>query len=615
MRKKRASFIRSILCFLLLLLASTAAPANKILLLSDKTEALESIDSYTLEDSGNVATIAEILRPEWQRKFETHNVGLNYNANKKATYWKKIEIQNHSSHTTWLLEFPDPHIEYVQVYWVKNGNLREFPAAGYGMPFSSRSMAHKNFVYQLNIPEGQSAVVYAKIFAHDRFCSIDANLRSTQNFSRYFLTEYHVLGLYYGIILILVIYNFFLGFFLHEKVHFYYCLYTVCCALFTYSEDGLAMQWIWPNAPFLNSWLIKYSSPLLLFSFLLYSDRFIELKANFPKIRPYIWGSYLLFIGAFFSVAEQPKVIHLLYVLPFSITCLGAIRVYRNGFRAARFYVVGNSMIVFSFVIYYLRINGWIDSNAFTVYMFNYAFVFEATVLSMALADKVKTTKLQSEFAQRETIRQLRINEELQQKVNKELEEKVQERTKELMNKAKELTTANGNLEALKKQLYDMNSKMDINIWELKKEVKKETEARILNNLLPYEDFIAIYPDNKCYDYLKDLKWKNGFTCLKCGNKKCGRGNNAHTFKCTQCQHQHSVTSNTLFHGLKFPISKAFYLAYFLSRNERKISYEELSEKLGLNKNTVWNFDKKLKEGLSNNTAIPDWETLLLGKN
>ena len=157
---------------------------------------------------------------------------------------------------------------------------------------------------------------------------------------------------------------------------------------------------------------------------------------------------------------------------------------------------------------------------------------------------------------------------------------------------------------------------MDVNIWELKKEVKKELEARVLNDTISLEEFSSVYTDSYCYQYLRDLKWKEGFVCPKCTNKKFGRGNNNFTYKCTQCQHQESVTSNTLFHAIKFPISKAFYLAYYFHKNGNDVSYEELAIKMELSKNTVWKFGKKvlqIVEVMGKKSKASDaWDKLIL---
>jgi hypothetical protein len=513
------------------------------------------------------------------------------------------------------LEYPDPHIGTLQVYVVSGGKVQEYRTAGFELPFGMRALEHKNFVYEIPVSQNAQVEVYARIKSSG-YCGISPNIRSVSNFSSYFFTEYHLLGLYYGIIFIMIAYNFFLGIYTKDSLYFFYCLYTVSCALFTFSEDGLGFQWLWGRTPFFNNIVEILASVFLLISFLLYSNRFLEWKTTYPKVRPYIIGVAFCYSVMQVFFYENYKFNNFLLTIPFSLTCYSALKIYQNGFRPARFFLLGNSIILVSLFVFFFRMNGWLVSNTFTVYLFNVGFIFEAVVLSISLADKFRITKIQKDLAQREIIHQLQINDQLQQKVNKELEVKVKERTKDLLAKTDELQVANANLESLKKELYAMNSKMDVNIWELKKEVKKEVEARVLNDTISLEEFSSVYTDSYCYQYLRDLKWKDGFVCPKCTNKKFGRGNNNFTYKCTQCQHQESVTSNTLFHAIKFPISKAFYLAYYLHKNGNDVSYEELASKLNLSKNTVWKFGKKVLlvvEAMGKKAKASDaWDKLIL---
>lgn len=549
--------------------------------------------SYLLEDSVGTMTIQHLVSEAGQRSFVEFDKHLSYNEHVNSAYWEKIVLKNRSSFKTWLLEFPDPHIGTLQVFVVSDGQLKEYQTTGFELPFGTRALEHKNFVYEILIPQNKQVEVYARIKSGG-FCGISPNVRSVANFSDYFFSEYHLLGLYYGIIFIMIAYNFFLGLYTKDGLYFFYCLYTVSCALYTFAEDGLGFQWLWRGVPYFNA-ILEIAAPVfLLASFLLYSNRFLEWKTTYSKIRPIIIGVAVCYgiMQVFFF--GNYKFNNFLLTIPFSLTCFSAVKIYREGFRPARFFVLGNSIILVSLFVFFFRMNGWVTSNTFTVYLFNFGFIFEAVVLSISLADKFRITKIQKDLAQREIIHQLQINDSLQQKVNKELEDKVKERTKALVVKSDELQTANNKLEELKKELYSMNSKMDVNIWELKKEVKKEVEARVMNDTISLEEFGSVYTDTYCLQYLRDLKWKEGFVCPKCGNKKFGRGNNNFTYKCTQCQHQESVTSNTLFHAIKFPISKAFYLAYYLHKNGNDVSYEELALKLELSKNTVWKFGKKV---------------------
>ena len=108
-------------------------------------------------------------------------------------------------------------------------------------------------------------------------------------------------------------------------------------------------------------------------------------------------------------------------------------------------------------------------------------------------------------------------------------------------------------------------------------------------------DFQNKFPDEKaCMDYLSELKWANGFICLHCGNTKYCKGNKEHIRQCTKCNYLVSPTSGTLFHKVKFPLLKAFYIIYYVSTNRQGISSTELSRKLGLRQKTCWLFKQKV---------------------
>jgi len=567
---------------------------------------------YTIEDSTHRLNFKNILTPQIDSLFISRDTELEFNRNRKASYWKKINLINKSKEKTWIIEFPDPHIEEMEFGVFKENKLTKLTPVGFNLPFSNKDISHKNFAFELTFPESQKLTIYVRIHSKN-YCGFTPVIRSIKNFSKYFFHEYYYLGIYYGIILILIVYNLIMGFFIKEKIHFYYCFYILCCSFFTFSEDGIGFQFFWPNTPYLNTVLRNLSPVFLLVSFVLYTEQFLSLRKSSVHIFNFVVSSAILyfFLHLFDEIFSQTQ--HLFYVIPYALTFYAGIKLYQADFKPARFFIIGNSVILISFIVYFLRIKGWIFSNIYTVYLFNFGFVFESVVLSISVADKVKNTKDKAELAQKEVINQLKVNEELQQKVNLELETKVQERTLELSEKTKALSAANQSLENLKKELYEMNSKMDLNIYQLKKEVVKEKEARILHQEVNYDEFKMIFTEEKCVQYLEQNKWKKGFVCLKCGNTKANRGNNKHTLKCTTCSHQESITAHTLFHGVRFPLTKAFYLVYFFTQKGKNTSYEELSEKIDVNKNTVWKFHKKIEQALLENPKLAnEWKDILL---
>lgn len=119
-------------------------------------------------------------------------------------------------------------------------------------------------------------------------------------------------------------------------------------------------------------------------------------------------------------------------------------------------------------------------------------------------------------------------------------------------------------------------------------------------------EFQQMFPDDRaCYEYLEKLKWKDGYECVKCKNRKYHAGQGKLTRKCSRCNHQESVTCNTLFHKVKFPILKAFYIVYYISTCKKGISSTELSRKLQLRQKTCWLFKRKVMAAMASSGKSP----------
>ncbi len=112
-------------------------------------------------------------------------------------------------------------------------------------------------------------------------------------------------------------------------------------------------------------------------------------------------------------------------------------------------------------------------------------------------------------------------------------------------------------------------------------------------------DFQERFPEDKaCMNYLSNLKWSEGFICPRCSNTKYCKGDKEHIRQCTKCNYLASPTSGTLFHKVKFPLLKAFYIVYYISTNKKGISSTELSRKLGLRQKTCWLFKQKVMHAM-----------------
>jgi hypothetical protein len=536
----------------------------------------------------------------------------------KKEGWKPLEHSNpfiirHPNQVMWIrfpvhnqardmhkrfLEFPDAHNSNIQLFAVQNaGSVVTHPAVGFDLPISNRQYLYKNVLYDLAVPYGETKWFYARVESKYE-SSFLVMIVSDSYLLSYFLPEYYWLGIFYGILLIMAIYNLFIFLSTRESVYVYYVLYVLCCALYTGGEDTVLFQLFWPDLPVLNHYLFVLSPPLLALSYILYSTAFLEIKKKFKMIVVACLASTVLaFIFSLIGQLVFYQISTFLFYMPFLLLYGIAIYLYRQGKLFTRFFIIGSSFILVSLTVFLLRKLNVLPSNILTFYTFNFAFVVEVMLFSYALADKLKLIKKEKEEAQNLLIDSLQLQEKMKDTINQELEAKVKQRTYQLEQQSMQLAQKNEQLQMMTDKLNEMNIKLDVDNWQLKKQVVEETKSRILLQEVSMEEFNEIFPDEAaCYRFLEELKWQDGFVCKKCGNDTYVAGDKLFARKCKKCKYNESVTTNTLFQGVKFPIEKAFYITYRTFSDTDKITVEELANLVDIRAATVWAFRKKVQE-------------------
>jgi len=133
--------------------------------------------------------------------------------------------------------------------------------------------------------------------------------------------------------------------------------------------------------------------------------------------------------------------------------------------------------------------------------------------------------------------------------------------------------------------------------------------SKIFREGLTEEELKLLFEsDEACLGFLAGLKWSDGFTCRKCGNTNSCPGKTPHSRRCTKCKSEESATTGTIFHNCKFPISKAFYIAFHVCKGKEEISTYEYARRLSLRQMTCWNFKNKMVAALSQMPSLTENE-------
>jgi transposase-like protein len=112
-------------------------------------------------------------------------------------------------------------------------------------------------------------------------------------------------------------------------------------------------------------------------------------------------------------------------------------------------------------------------------------------------------------------------------------------------------------------------------------------------------EFRKMFKSNEdCVSYLYSMKWNKDFSCRTCENSSFYSGRTKWYRKCTKCGFDESATSNTLFHGMKVPLLKAFEIIFQLSLRKKGMSALEISRTFDVNKDTAALLKRKIQYGM-----------------
>ena len=168
------------------------------------------------------------------------------------------------------------------------------------------------------------------------------------------------------------------------------------------------------------------------------------------------------------------------------------------------------------------------------------------------------------------------------------LEQKVEKRTNQIFKQKEQIELQASKIQEMNKVLKAHNIELEDDILQLSKE-------RVMQKLITFDEFKKIYPDEtSCILFLEELKWSQGYQCKKCDHHEFSKEKETLMRRCKKCNYKESVTSSTIFHRLRFPINKAFYIL-ILTSSGREINISQLSETIHLRMKTCWEFHNKVK--------------------
>ncbi|MEQ9403229.1 MAG: 7TM diverse intracellular signaling domain-containing protein [Cyclobacteriaceae bacterium] len=383
---------------------------------------------YYLEDIKGTWSIDEIVASDKAGKFQPIQSEIFNKLPTNTVFWFKLTVQNLSEQdlwleigdafSTWYLDFYEPDSKGQYKAPLLLGALR---------PQKNKKIPSNVYCAPLSKADNQNAVTYffrvesyfpeTHIFKTGSLEMVVRDLKIKEDFAM----------VYVGIMLAMIIYNFFLLISLKEVVNFYYLTYLVLILIGGAFSQGYPL--------FYSPWMWHYYLTFQLFvaiAIFLFTVKYLDLyriSKNFYWFLAFL--CFLIVLAGVINIIFPDQFTTILnFVQPVLFinnlsTIAISIIIWRQGYRGARFFVFGWAFAIMGILIFILSINGVLPINDFTSNTLFLGFSLEAVMFGLALGDRLNILKREKELLQLNNLNLIK-------KQKDHLEELIDEKTREL---------------------------------------------------------------------------------------------------------------------------------------------------------------------------------------
>jgi two-component system, sensor histidine kinase LadS len=372
---------------------------GEIISISEQISA-ERIGKYLdyYEDLNNESNAKEIFEGKEDSKFKNSTEQILNLGFIKSQFWLRFSIQNNSiNENNFLVEYEFAGIDELEFYSQEINKSITSSLTGDHLPFSSRIIPHKNFIFPIKIPPGETRTFLIRLKTETTFMA-PINI---WNYKDLYLRDYRLLfifGCFFGVCAILGMFHHLLYYSFKDKTFLYYSFKVASIVIYLSGYYGFTFQYIIPDFPKINTYVILYSAMFIMIFGNKFYIEFLGIKPNYKKILNilniffYTLMITLLFIP-FLGFTNSIKVISIYAIVWNIITLIVALFMIFQGNLYAKFYFISGIFFLIFVGSNVMSNFNLIPRNTFTMYGFIVNFSTEVTFFSLALSIRLQMIK------------------------------------------------------------------------------------------------------------------------------------------------------------------------------------------------------------------------------
>lgn len=208
---------------------------------------------------------------------------LNFGFHRPAEVWVYWEFPAEQEERNALLEIKNAHLDYVDLYGVREDQLSLLGVAGDWRKVSERSMSHYNPLFGLELPKGQATAYLLRVYKDGSNIQIPLYLWEEDAFRSKNSASYVLRGGLFGILSLCFITGLVLFGFVRDSIFAWYSAYVGLNGLYLVVNLGFGQQYLYPEWPRLNDYFRVYLLVLAMIAFFQFSIVYLKLPQKYPR--------------------------------------------------------------------------------------------------------------------------------------------------------------------------------------------------------------------------------------------------------------------------------------------------------------------------------------------
>ncbi|PNG44549.1 hybrid sensor histidine kinase/response regulator [Pseudomonas asplenii] len=356
------------------------------------------------EDPSGQASIADVRAQAAAGNFKAHDKDTLNAGYSRSAFWLKIDLHyrpsNPAAQRTWLLELAYPPLDHLDLYMPDAaGDYRLVRQTGDALPFASREIRQNNYLFGLSFKPDQQQTVYLRL-ASEGSIQAPVTLWSSTAYLEDQPVRLYVLGIIYGVLLGMVVYNLFIYLSVRDTSYLYYIFYIASFGLYQLSVNGAAVEYFWPD----NPWWANAATPFFIGCAGLFGSQFARCFLQTKNHSRWLdrllialiaFGALVVGLSLMTSYALSLRLATIL-ALTFTVVIFAAgILAWWRGLRVARYFIIAWSAFLLGGIVNTLMVLGLLPNVFLTMYASQIGSAIEVALLSLALADRINAMREQ----------------------------------------------------------------------------------------------------------------------------------------------------------------------------------------------------------------------------